>query len=192
MVELIDNMTFRGQQAPIQSWNYLNLRDLTSMTTNWICVRIYRYRYIKMQACTHVRVHVCVYVCVCPFPSQESFPNWATTQVFHFLLHNPSLDQIRSPVHSVPKVLTGQFASFSSLLTRALLLVPPSKIPTLSFLASSWASLHPRCSCAGPGHHVSQLDQSNHLLTALSTCTLVFCDSSEMPFQNSHLTTSVS
>lgn len=90
MVELIDNMTFRGQQAPIQSWNYLNLRDLTSMTTNWICVRIYRYRYIKMQACTHVRVHVCVYVCVCPFPSQESFPNWATTQVFHFLLHNPS------------------------------------------------------------------------------------------------------
>lgn len=185
-MELIDNTTLRGQQAPIQSWNYLNLGDLTSTTTNWICVRIYRYRYIKMQVCAHV----CV--CVCPFPSQESFPNWAMTQVIHFLLHNPSLDQIRSAVHSVPKVLTGQFASFSSLLTQALSLVPPSKIPTLSFLGSSWASLHPHCSCAGPGHHISQLDQSNHLLTALSACTLVFCDSSEMPFQNSHLTTSVS
>lgn len=145
MVKLTDNTTLRGEQAPIPYWNYLNLGGLTSTTTNWICVSVHRYRYIKTQTRTHV--------CVCPSPSQESFPDWAMTQAIRFLLHNPPLDQIRSTVHSFPKVLTGQFASFSSLLTRALLLAPPSKISTLSFLGSSWASLHPHCSCAGPGHH---------------------------------------
>ena len=82
-------------------------------------------------------MHARVCVCVCPFPSQESFPNWAMTQVIHFLLHNPSLDQIRSRLVSFPKVLTGQFAGFSSLLTQTLLLIPPSKISNLSFLGSS-------------------------------------------------------
>lgn len=88
-------------------------------------------------------------MCVCvffPCFQQESLSNWPMTQAIHFLLQNPSLEQIRFTVDSF-KVQSGQFASFFSLLTQTVIgsfLVPIFHIhTTCSLLPKKLLSFSP-------------------------------------------------